>query len=103
MEIEMNVTTDRLMQDLQAVVGDPEELLKATASQGGDQIARIRTRAEESLRTARARMKDITQAAEAQALEAAREVDKQVHDNPWTAIGVAAGLGLVAGLVLGRK
>ena len=99
----MNVTTDKLMQDLKAVVGDTEELLKATASQGGDQIARIRTRAEESLRTARARMKDITQAAEARALEAAREVDKQVHDNPWTAIGVAAGLGLVVGLVLSRK
>jgi ElaB/YqjD/DUF883 family membrane-anchored ribosome-binding protein len=103
MEIEMNVTTDKLMQELKAVVGDTEELLKATSSQGGDQIARIRTRAEESLRTARARMKDITQAAEAQALEAAREVDKQVHDNPWTAIGVAAGLGLAVGLMLRRE
>lgn len=99
----MNVTTDKLMQDLKAVVGDTEELLKATSSQGGDQIARIRTRAEESLRTARARMKDITQAAEAQALEAAHEVDKQVHDNPWTAIGVAAGLGLAVGLMLRRE
>ena len=35
--------------------------------------------------------------------EAARAVDRQVHDNPWTAIGVAAGLGLVLGIVLGRK
>jgi ElaB/YqjD/DUF883 family membrane-anchored ribosome-binding protein len=103
MEIEMDVTTDKLMQELKAVVGDTEDLLKATASQGGEQIARIRARAEESLQTARARMKSITQAAEAQALEAAREVNKQVHDNPWTAVGVAAGLGLVIGIVLGRK
>ena len=99
----MDVTTDKLMQDLKAVVGDTEDLLKATASQSGEQIARIRARAEESLQTARTRMKSITQAAEAQALEAAREVNKQVHDNPWTAVGVAAGLGLVLGIVLGRR
>jgi ElaB/YqjD/DUF883 family membrane-anchored ribosome-binding protein len=84
MEMQMDVSTDKLMQDLKAVVGDTEDLLKATASQSGEQIARIRARAEESLQTARA-------------------VDKQVHDNPWTAIGVAAGLGLVLGIVLGRK
>jgi len=102
-EIEMDVTTDSLIQDLKAVVGDAEDLLKATASQSGEQIARIRARAEESLRTARARMKDITQGAEAQALEAAREMNKKVHDNPWTAIGIAAGLGLVFGVLVGRK
>lgn len=103
MEMQMDVSTDKLMQDLKAVVGDTEDLLKATASQSGEQIARIRARAEDSLQTARARMKSITQAAEAQALEAAREVDKQVRDNPWTAVGVAAGIALVLGIVLGRK
>jgi ElaB/YqjD/DUF883 family membrane-anchored ribosome-binding protein len=99
----MDVTTDKLMHDLKTVVGDAEELLKATASQGGEQIARIRGRAEESLRVARARMKDMTQAAEAQAREAAAEVNKQVHDSPWTAVGIAAGVGVLVGFLLGRK
>ena len=36
----MDVTTDKLMQDLKTVVVDAEDLLKATASQGGEQIAR---------------------------------------------------------------
>ena len=99
----MDVTTDKLMQDLKTVVGDAEDLLKATASQSGEQIARIRARAEESLRSARSRMKDITQAAEAQAREAAADVDKRVHEHPWTAIGIAAGVGLVVGILLGRK
>ena len=99
----MDVTTDKLIKDLKAVVGDAEDLLKATASQSGEHIARIRARAEESLRTARERMKHITDAAEVQASAAAREVNRQVHDNPWTAIGVAAAVGLVVGLVLGRK
>lgn len=99
----MELATDKLMQDMKAVVGDAEELLKATASQGGEQIARIRARAEESLRTARARMKEVTCAAEAQALDAAREVNRQVREHPWTAVGVAAGIGLVAGILLARK
>lgn len=95
----MKVTTDKLVRDLQTVVGDAEELLKATASQSGEQITRIRARAEESLRIARSRIKDVTQAAEA----GAREVDAQVRENAWTAVGVAAGVGLVLGFLLGRK
>lgn len=99
----MDVTTDKLVQDLKTVVGDAEELLKATANQGGEQIARIRARAEESLRVARARIKAMTQDAEAQARESALQVDRQVHDNAWTAVGVAAGIGVVIGILLGRK
>ena len=102
-EIQMDVTTEKLMQDLKTVVGDAEEVLKATAAQSGEQIGRIRARAEDSLRTARARMKDVTQVAEAQAREVAGEVDRRVREQPWTAIGVAAGLGLLMGMILGRK
>ena len=99
----MDVTTDKLVQDLKTVVVDAEDLLKATASQGGEQIARIRTRAEDSLRIARARIKDMTQSAEAQARAAASDVNRQVHENPWTAVGIAAGAGVVLGFLLARK
>jgi ElaB/YqjD/DUF883 family membrane-anchored ribosome-binding protein len=99
----MNVTTDGLIKDLNTVVGNAEDLLKATAEQGGEHIERIRARAEESLRGARERMKDIAESAEARALETARDVDRQVHDNAWTAVGIAAGVGLVVGILLARK
>ena len=88
----MDVTTDRLVQDLKTVVGDAEDLLKATANQSGEQIARIRARAEESVRNARERMKG-----------AGLELDEQVREHPWTAVGIAAGVGLVLGILLGRK
>lgn len=88
----MDVTTDKLMHDLKNVVGDAEDLLKATATESGEQIARIRARAEESVRSARARMND-----------AGLQLDEQVRENPWTAIGIAAGVGLVLGILLGRK
>jgi ElaB/YqjD/DUF883 family membrane-anchored ribosome-binding protein len=88
----MDMTTDKLMHDLKAVVGDAEDLLKATAGQTGERIEKVRARAEESVRTARARMQD-----------AGLQFDEQVRENPWTAVGIAAGAGLVLGILLGRK
>lgn len=99
----MERASDKLMQDLRAVVGDAEELLKATASQGGERIEKIRVRAEESVRNARARMQAAGHDLQAAAESAARQVDTQVRDNPWTAVGVAAGIGVLVGILLGRK
>ncbi len=84
----MQASTERLMKDLHAVVMDTEELLKATAGQGGERVEKVRARAEESLRNARSRV-----------AAAANEV----RENPWTAVGVAAGVGLIAGILLSRK
>jgi ElaB/YqjD/DUF883 family membrane-anchored ribosome-binding protein len=35
--------------------------------------------------------------------EAARATDAYVHENPWRAVGVAAGFGLLIGLLSGRR
>jgi len=37
------------------------------------------------------------------AREAAGEIDAQVRRNPWAAVGIAAGVGLLLGLLLSRK
>ena len=37
------------------------------------------------------------------AQQAARYTDEYVHENPWRAIGVAAGIGLLLGLMIGRR
>jgi ElaB/YqjD/DUF883 family membrane-anchored ribosome-binding protein len=98
-----NVSTDKLMDDLRAVVADAEELLKATAAQTGERVDKVRAKAEESVRAARARIQEMGDSAHAQAREAAREVDQQVRENPWTAVGIAAGVGLVLGILIGRR
>ena len=95
----MQLSTDKLTHDLRAVIGDAEELLKATAGQSGERIEKVRARAEESVRVARERL----QAAGEDVRDAARELNGRVHDNPWTAVGIAAGVGVIAGLILARK
>jgi ElaB/YqjD/DUF883 family membrane-anchored ribosome-binding protein len=92
-------TTDKLMKDLRVVVGDAEDLLKATASQTGEHVQEVRAKAEKSLRGANARLQELS----ASARDQARELNDQVHDHPWSAIGVAAGVGVVVGFLLARK
>ena len=87
-----NISTDRIIKDMRAVIVDAEDLLKATASQTGERVEKARARAEESLRVARERMKDV-----------GLDIDAQMRENPWASAGIAAGIGLLLGLLLGRR
>jgi len=85
-------STNRLMDDLRALIADAEELLRTTADQAGPQVQEARARAEESLRAARERLQST-----------GAELDGQVRAHPWAAVGIAAGIGLIAGILLSRK
>jgi ElaB/YqjD/DUF883 family membrane-anchored ribosome-binding protein len=97
------VTKDQLIADFNVVVADAEALLKATANQGGEKLAEVRAKAEESLRVVKTRLAEAQDALLAKTKEAARVTDVYVHEKPWNAIGVAAGLGLLIGFLMGRR
>lgn len=94
---------DKLLRDLKTVVDDAEALLQATASQTGERIDGIRERAKVSLKQARSRLVEAEGEALEHVREAAADADAYVHKNPWQAVGVAAGVGLLLGLLLGRR
>ena len=96
-------STVKLKQDLLAVVVDAEELLKATAAQTGERIDKVRVRAEDSLRAARLRLAETGAAVGERTSVAVRDVDDQVHKHPWASVGIAAGIGLLVGLLIGRS
>ena len=96
------VTSETLIEDLKTVMRDAEALLRATEGQAGERIAEVRARAEESLRNARTRLKHAGEGIESRAREAAKSTDAYVHENPWTAIGIAAVIGFLIGN-LGRR
>jgi len=98
-----DISTEKFMHDMRAVVIDAEELLKASAAQTGERIEKVRSRAEDSLKAARAWFLEAGDSAQARATQAARDVNDQVHKHPWTAAGVAAGIGLLIGILIGRK
>ncbi|MHB1213807.1 MAG: DUF883 family protein [Thiobacillus sp.] len=98
-----DVTKEQLINDFKVVVADAEALLKATASQGGEKVAEVRAKAEESLRVAKQKMAATQAAMLEKTREAAKATDAYVHENPWRAVGAAAGIGLVIGLLIGRR
>lgn len=103
MNAQADVSTDRLVADLKTVMEDAEALLKATSSLTGEKIQEVRARAEESLRKAKVRLTEVEQEAMRRAKEIAEATDEYVHENPWQSVGIAAGVGLVLGLLLARR
>ena len=97
------VTTDQLLADLKTVMTDAEALLRATSAQTGEKIQEVRARAEESLRQAKARLGSIEEDARRRAREVADATDDYVRENPWQSVGIAAGVGLLVGLLLARR
>ena len=97
------VTKEQLIADFKTVVADAEALLRATANQGGEELAAVRARAEESLKVVKARITEEQVALLVKTKEAARATDAYIHDNPWKAVSVAAGFGLLIGLLSGRR
>jgi len=99
MDAEAN-SKDKLVGDLKNLVADAEELLKATASQAGEKVAEARQRIEQSLIEGKKALADAEQTLLRRSKEAAELADDYVRDNPWSAIGIAAGVGLVLGLLI---
>ena len=97
------VTSEQLIADFKVVVADAEALLTATANQGGEKLAEVRAKAEESLRVVKARMVEAQAELLAKTRAAAKATDVYVHENPWNAVGAAASVGLVIGYLIGRR
>jgi len=95
--------TDRLVQDLRTLVADAEDLVKATAAETGERIKNARTRLEGHLRVARARLDEAQLALVEQSKVAAAAGDRFARENPWKVAGIAAGIGLLLGVLIGRR
>jgi ElaB/YqjD/DUF883 family membrane-anchored ribosome-binding protein len=94
---------EKLMSDLKVVIADAEEILRMTGDQVGQEAADVRSRLTARLNQAKSDLLHIQEAAVAKAKEAGLATDEFVHQNPWKSIGIAAGIGLVVGLLAGRR
>lgn len=94
---------DRLMADLKVVIADAEELMKLTAGQVGEKAGEVRQRMQVRMDKAKVDLARMQEAAVVRAKDAGRAADDYVHENPWTAMGVAAGVGLLLGMLISRR
>jgi ElaB/YqjD/DUF883 family membrane-anchored ribosome-binding protein len=85
------------------VLGDAEELLRQAAQSSGEHASDLRRRAQSAIASAKTRLVDAEQRVAHHAKRAAKTTDDWVHDYPWTAVGIAAGIGVVVGLMINRR
>ena len=94
---------EKLMSDLGVVIADAEEMLRMTANQTGEGAQALRARVEARLKQTKDDLLHLQEVTVEKAKAAGRATDEFVHDNPWKSIGIAAGIGLVVGLLIGRR
>lgn len=97
------VTKQKLIADFKVVIADAEELLRATAQDASEKAVAARARIEAHLSDAKAKLNVLEEAVTQRAKQAADATDQYVRANPWKAVGVAAGVGMLLGMLIGRR
>ena len=97
------VSGEKLGADFKVVLADVEALLKQAASTTGQQAVEFREKAAEHLHRASLRLSEARVAAAEKSRAAARRADDWVHANPWAAVGAAAGVGFLLGMLVSRR
>jgi ElaB/YqjD/DUF883 family membrane-anchored ribosome-binding protein len=90
---------NKLVADFDSVIEDTEELLQATASQANEKVVAARARVQESIKAAKQKIGTV----EDLAVGKAKTADEWAQGHPWTAIGVAAAVGALVGLLISRR
>lgn len=100
---ESQINSENLIGDFKALMADAEELIKATASHDDGPLGTIRSKALETLNSAKESLSSVEGTMTEKAKVVAERTDEFVHRNPWEAVGVAAGIGLLLGLFIRRR
>jgi ElaB/YqjD/DUF883 family membrane-anchored ribosome-binding protein len=98
-----SLARERVLDDLRELVRDSEALLKATAGDVSVKAMEARARLAAALERARSAGSELQRQTAAAARAAATKTDALVREHPYESIGVAFGVGLLIGLLIGRK
>ena len=90
---------EKLLADLKVQSRDAEAVLHATAGQAGNKMSELRSRLTHALESAKANCQRI----EEKAVAGAKVADKTIREHPYESIGVAFGVGLLIGVLVGRR
>jgi len=103
MKTEDNRTTetpDDILNELRALVGEAEKILEGTADENRElSCASLRERYE----AARERLADHYERARQKAIAGAKFTDQAIRENPYQSLAIAVGVGVLAGVLIGRR
>jgi ElaB/YqjD/DUF883 family membrane-anchored ribosome-binding protein len=96
-----NIKTVR--NDMKTLVKDAQELFREASLATGEKADELRNKGLVMLDAAMEKAQHLQAVAMEKGKVAAQTTDEFVHEQPWKAVGIAAGIGLVVGLLIGRR
>jgi ElaB/YqjD/DUF883 family membrane-anchored ribosome-binding protein len=99
----LNGNMNAVQTDVKTLVKDAQALLTAAAALTGEKAEDMRARGMQLLDVALGKASQVQGQALVKGKELAHTADVYVKDNPWRTIAAAAGVGLLVGVILGRK
>lgn len=100
---EFNRTKGKMVDDFKAIVTDADDLLQATAKVSGEGFTAARAKFAEKLTNAKTSLAEAERQVVDKAKQAATATDDYVKGNPWTSVGIAAGVGILIGFLVGKR
>lgn len=94
---------EELLEEFQALVRDTETLLQHSASLVGDQAEELRAQIRESLGRARSTLKNTEESVVLRGKAAVGATEDYVQTHPGQTIGIAAGIGILVGMLISRR
>ena len=96
-----NIKTVR--NDMKTLVKDAQDLLREASLASGEKADELRAKGLALLDTAMEKAHEVQAVALEKGKAAAHSTDEFVHEHPWKAVGIAAGVGLVVGMLISRR
>jgi ElaB/YqjD/DUF883 family membrane-anchored ribosome-binding protein len=91
------------MSDIKTILADAEDLLKQAANATSERASELGETALARLKQAKEKAAGVQVIVIEKSRKAAHATDDSVHEHPWTFIGIAAGVGVLVGLLANRK
>ena len=93
-------TPKDLLNDLHALVAEAEKMMgESPTEHNGDAVGALRTR----FTAAQERLSDLYTGARKQIVAGAKSTDAAIRANPYQSLVIAAGVGLLVGVLVGRR
>lgn len=99
----MESDLEAVNKDIKALIKDAQALFRTAAESTGDKAEEIRERGMDLLNAALSMAQEVQASSIATGKEMATLVDSYVKENPWRTVATVAGVGLLLGVILGRK
>lgn len=97
------MTKQQLIADIKVVMADAEALIQATKAQGGEALALARDKAAESMKVVKEKLTEAQTALSARGRVATELTSEYVRSHPREALGAAAVVGLLVGMLVSRR